>query len=34
MNQTGFALGAIAFAFVIFVTMRGDLRKWLGILGA
>jgi hypothetical protein len=33
INQTSFLFGALAFAFVFFVTVRGDLPKWLGLLG-
>lgn len=33
INQTSFLFGAILFAYLFFVTVRGDLPKWLGILG-
>lgn len=33
ISQTAFIFGAIGFSFVIFITMRGDLPKWLGLLG-
>lgn len=33
INQTSFAFGAIMFAYLFFVTVRGDLGKWLGVLG-
>jgi hypothetical protein len=33
MNQTSFMFGAVAFAFLFYVTTRGDLPKWLGLLG-
>ena len=33
INQTGFLFGALAFGFLFFVTARGDLPKWLGLLG-
>lgn len=32
-SQTGFMFGAILFAFIVFITMRGDLAKWLGVFG-
>jgi hypothetical protein len=33
VNQTALLFGAVAFAFVFFVTIRGDLGKWLGLFG-
>ena len=33
INQTSFLFGAILFAFLFFITVRGDLAKWLGLLG-
>jgi hypothetical protein len=33
VNQTSFLFGAVFFAFLFFVTVRGDLGKWLGLLG-
>jgi hypothetical protein len=33
VNQTSFLFGALFFAFLFFVTVRGDLGKWLGLLG-
>jgi hypothetical protein len=33
INQTSFMFGAIVFAFLFFITTRGDLGKWLGLLG-
>lgn len=33
INQTSFMFGAIMFAYLFFVTVRGDLAKWLGLLG-
>jgi hypothetical protein len=32
-NQTAFIFGVIAVAFLIYVTIKGDLPKWLGLLG-
>lgn len=33
INQTSFMFGAVLFAFLFFITVRGDLAKWLGLLG-
>ena len=33
MNQTAFTFGALAFAFLVFITIRGDLARWLGVFG-
>lgn len=33
INNTAFLFGTVAFAFVLWVTARGDLPKWLGLLG-
>lgn len=33
MSQTGVLFGALLLAFLVFVTMRGDLGKWLGLFG-
>jgi hypothetical protein len=33
VNPTSFLFGALVFAFLFFVTVRGDLGKWLGLLG-
>ena len=33
VNQTSFLFGAVVFAFLFFITVRGDLAKWLGLLG-
>ena len=32
-NQTAFMFGVLAAAWVFFITVRGDLAKWLGLLG-
>lgn len=33
VNQTSFLFGAVLFAYLFFITVRGDLAKWLGLLG-
>jgi hypothetical protein len=33
MSQTGFLFFALFVAYVIYATMRGDLAKWLDVLG-
>jgi hypothetical protein len=33
INQTSFMFGACLFAFLFYITARGDLAKWLGLLG-
>ena len=33
INNTAYLFGVVALAFVLFITMRGDLPKWLGLLG-
>jgi hypothetical protein len=33
VNQTSFMFGAVVFAYLFFITVRGDLAKWLGLLG-
>ena len=32
-SQTAFIFGVLAFAFLLFVTIRGHLPKWLGLFG-
>lgn len=32
-SQTAFIFAVIAFAFLVYVTIRGDLPKWLGLFG-
>jgi hypothetical protein len=33
LSQSVIIFGAVAFAFLVFVTVRGDLPKWLSIFG-
>jgi hypothetical protein len=33
INQTSFMFGASLFAFLFYITAKGDLAKWLGLLG-
>lgn len=33
INQTSFLFGAVVFAFLFYITTKGDLGKWLGLLG-
>jgi hypothetical protein len=33
MDQTRFTFGAVVFAFLVFITMRGDVPKWRQVLG-
>jgi len=33
ISQTAFVFAVLATAFLIFVTLRGDLPKWLGLFG-
>ena len=33
INQTSFMFGACLFAFLFYITAKGDLAKWLGLLG-
>lgn len=33
VNNTAFLFGALAFGFAFWITARGDLPKWLGMLG-
>jgi hypothetical protein len=33
INQTSFMFGACLFAFLFYITAKGDLSKWLGLLG-
>lgn len=33
VNNTAFLFGMVVLAFVIWVTAKGDLPKWLGLLG-
>lgn len=33
VNQTSFLFGALIFGFLWFITVRGDLAKWLGVFG-
>ena len=32
-GQTAFIFGVVAFAFVMYVTLKGDLPKWFGLFG-
>jgi hypothetical protein len=32
-DQTAFTFGALLFAWLLFITMRGDLARWLGVFG-
>lgn len=33
VNQTSITFGALVVAFIVYITVRGDLAKWLGVLG-
>ena len=33
LNNTAYIFGVVTFAFIVFITTRGDLPKWLGLLG-
>jgi len=33
MSQTAIIFGALFFAFVVFITVRGELRKYLDTIG-
>jgi hypothetical protein len=33
MSQTSVLFGALMLGFLIFITIRGDLKQWLGLLG-
>jgi hypothetical protein len=33
INNTAFIFGTVALAFVLWITAKGDLPKWLGMLG-
>lgn len=33
INQTSFLFGAVMFGYLFFITVRGDLPAWLGLLG-
>jgi hypothetical protein len=33
INNTGFLFFVLVAAFIVFITVRGDLPKWLGLLG-
>jgi len=33
VNPTSLMFGAVLFAFLFYITVRGDLAKWLGLLG-
>ena len=33
IGQTGFVFAVVGFAWVFYITTRGDLPKWLGLLG-
>lgn len=33
MDQSAKILGVIAFAFIVFITVRGELRKYLATMG-
>lgn len=33
MTQTGLILGVIFIAWIVFITIRGDLEKWLDVIG-
>lgn len=32
-SQTAFVFGVVMFTFLVYVTIKGDLPKWLGLLG-
>jgi len=33
VNPTSLMFGAVMFAFLFYITVKGDLAKWLGLLG-
>lgn len=33
MSQTDIIFGAILVSFLVFVTLHGDLKTWLGLMG-
>jgi hypothetical protein len=33
VSPTSFLFGALLFAFLFYITVNGDLAKWLGLLG-
>lgn len=33
LSQTSVVFGALFLAFLIYVTINGDLKKWLGYMG-
>lgn len=33
MSQTSIVFGALLLAFLIYITVNGDLKKWLSIFG-
>ena len=33
INQTSFMFGALVVSFIFYVTIKGDLPQWLGLLG-
>jgi hypothetical protein len=33
MTQTDVIFGAILVSFLVFITLRGDLTKWLSLVG-
>ena len=33
ISQTAFIFATVAFAFLFYITVRGDLAKWLGLFG-
>lgn len=33
VSPTSFLFGALLFAFLFYITINGDLAKWLGLLG-
>lgn len=33
LSQTSFVFAVVFVAFLIFITLRGDLAKWLGVFG-
>lgn len=33
LPQTDVVFGALALGFVIYITVKGDLKKWLSLMG-
>ena len=33
MTQTSVVFGALLLAFLVYITMNGDLKKWLALFG-